>query len=190
MPELPAEVAASRLCVPAFLTPRALAARDTGGARWWDDYAPGETIDHPGAMTIEEADHMLATRLYQNTARVHFDAFAARSNQFGKRLVYGGHVISLCRALSRDGLENAFAIGAIHAGSHANPTFAGDTIVARTVVISRDEIPGRRDVGALRVRMIGAKNAKLAELATPAAGTKDPAVVLDLDLSLLLPRRP
>ena len=65
--------------MPAFLRPRALEASATGGARLWDDYAPGETIDHPGGMTIEESDHMLATRLYQNTARVHFDAFSARS---------------------------------------------------------------------------------------------------------------
>lgn len=189
VPDLPREVGPAQLAVPAFLRPAALDAAATGGTRLWDDYAPGESIDHPGAMTIEEADHMLATRLYQNTARVHFDAFSARSGPFGKRLVYGGHVISLARALSHDGLENAFAIAAIHAGSHAFPTFAGDTIVARTVVASRDEIPGRGDVGALRVRMLGAKNVKLSGLATPAPGAKDPAVVLDLDLTLLVPRR-
>ena len=190
VPDLPAEVTPERLSIPAFLAPRALDLRATGGTRLWDDYAAGESIDHPGAMTIEEADHMLATRLYQNTARVHFDAFGARSNAFGKRLVYGGHVISIVRALSHDGLENAFAVAAIHGGTHANPTFAGDTIAARSVVLSRDEIPGRDDVGALRLRMLGAKNSKLAQLATPAPGAKDPAVVLDLDLTVLVPRRP
>ena len=190
VPDLPLEVEPGRLAIPAFLVPGALDTVATGGVRLWDDYAPGESIDHPGAMTIEESDHMLAARLYQNTARVHFDAFSAARGPFGKRLVYGGHVISLCRALAHDGLENAFAIAAIHGGSHANPTFAGDTIVARTVVASRDAIPGRADVGALRVRMLGAKNVKLAELATPAPGAKDPAVVLDLDLTLLVPRRP
>jgi 2-methylfumaryl-CoA hydratase len=189
VPELPKEVAPDRLAVPAFLRPRALEASATGGARLWEDYEPGETIDHPGAVTVEEADHMLATRLYQNTARVHFDAFTARTGPFGKRLVYGGHVISLARALSHDGLENAFAIAAIHAGTHANPTFAGDTINARSVVTARDAIPGRDDVGALRVRLIAAKNVRLADLATPAPGAKDPAVVLDLDLTYLLPRR-
>jgi len=189
VPELPDTVAPDRFAVPAFLAPRALDPRATGGSRWWDDYVPGETIDHPGAVTVEESEHMLATRLYQNTARVHFDALAARSGPFGKRLVYGGHVISLARALSHDGLENAFAIAAIHGGTHANPTFAGDTLAARTVVVSRDPVPGRDDVGALRVRLLGAKNANLAGLATPAPGARDPAVVLDLDLSLLLPRR-
>lgn len=189
VPELPKAVTPDRLAVPAFLRPRALEASATGGARLWEDYEPGETIDHPGAVTVEEADHMLATRLYQNTARVHFDAFTARTGPFGKRLVYGGHVISLARALSHDGLENAFAIAAIHAGTHANPTFAGDTINARSVVTARDAIPGRDDVGALRVRLIAAKNVRLADLATPAPGAKDPAVVLDLDLTYLLPRR-
>ena len=190
VPELPKEVAPDRLAVPAFLRPRALQASATGGARLWEDYEPGETIDHPGAVTVEEADHMLATRLYQNTARVHFDAFTARSGPFGRRLVYGGHVISLARALSHDGLENAFAVAAIHGGAHANPTFAGDTIVARSIVTARDGIPGRDDVGALRVRLVAAKNVRLADLATPAAGTKDPAVVLDLDLTYLVPRKP
>jgi 2-methylfumaryl-CoA hydratase len=146
-------------------------------------------IHHPGGMTIEEADHMSATRLYQNTARIHFDAFAAKESQHGKRLAYGGHVISLCRALSYDGLENAFAIAAVHGGTHANPTFAGDTIYCRHVVVGREKIAGREDVGALRLRMIGAKNVNLAKLADLGPGEKNEAVVLDLDYSVLIPRR-
>ena len=63
------------------------------GARW-DAYESGERIDHPDAMTIEEADHVQATRLYHNTAQVHFDRIAMEARRFGKRLVYGGHVIS------------------------------------------------------------------------------------------------
>jgi len=187
VPELPSAVA--DLAVPAFLKPAALDAVASGGPRLWDDYRGGDVIDHPGGMTLEESDHMLATRLYQNTARIHFDAFLARGNQFGRRLIYGGHVISLCRALSHDGLENAFAVAAIHGGSHANPTFAGDTLYCRHVVLGRDEIPGRRDVGALRLRMLGVKNQALAELPAVGAGEKHAAVVLDLDYSVLIPRR-
>ena len=37
----------------------------------------GEKIDHVDGMTVEEAEHQMATRLYQNTARVHFNQFAA-----------------------------------------------------------------------------------------------------------------
>jgi 2-methylfumaryl-CoA hydratase len=188
IPQIADEVPASEFHLPAFLDVSALDVEFTASARLWDDYAPGDTIEHPGGVTIEEADHMLATRLYQNTARVHFDAQRARASAFGRRLVYGGHVISLCRALSYDGLENAFAIAAIHGGTHANPTFAGDTICCRHVVTARDTLPGRRDVGVLRLRMLGAKN--IEERGMPlGVEAKDPSVVLDLDYSVLIPRR-
>jgi 2-methylfumaryl-CoA hydratase len=184
IPQLPAAVAVADFSIPSFLEPSVLAS-----GRLWEDYAPGQVIDHPGGMTLEESDHMLATRLYQNTARIHFDAFIGKSNQFGRRLIYGGHVISVCRALSYDGLENAFAIAAIHGGSHSSPSFAGDTLYCRHVVTSRDEIPGRRDLGAVRLRMLGVKNMHLKDLPVPAGGDKNPAVVLDLDYSVLIPRR-
>lgn len=189
LPPLADEVAPSEYRVPRFLDIRAMDHEHTGSSRLWDDYAAGEAIDHPGGMTIEESDHMLATRLYQNTARIHFDAHLAQGNQFKRRLVYGGHVISLCRALSYDGLENAFSVAAIHGGTHANPTFAGDTIYCRHVVSAREELPKRRDVGALRLRMLGLKNVDPRELPALAEGEKHPAVVLDLDYSVLIARR-
>jgi len=186
LPDLPRQVDPSQFRIPPMLNVAGLQPHATGGDRCWDDYQAGEVIDHPGAMTIEEADHMMATRLYQNPARVHFDAAASAS---GKRLVYGGHVISLCRALSHDGLENAFAIAAIHGGTHAHPTFAGDTLRCRHVVLARDEIGGRRDLGALRMHMLAIKNVPLAQVAADAPVERNPAVVLDLDYSVLIPRR-
>lgn len=189
VPELPREVPAAELALPAGVRPRALDSAATGSARCWEDYEPGEVIDHPGGMTVEESDAMTATRLYQNTARIHFDAHAAGSTAFGRRLVYGGHVISLCRALSHDGLENAFAIAAIHGGTHSHPTFALDTLRCRHLVSARDQLPGRPDAGALRLRMLGAKNIALSELPALAAGERHPAVVLDLDYSVIIPRR-
>ena len=189
VPGMPERVEAAHFAVPKFLKPGQLVPHYTGGGLLWEDYTPGEVIHHPGGMTIEESEHMLATRLYQNTARIHFDAFLAKGNAFGRRLMYGGHVISVCRALSHDGLENAFAITAIHGGAHANPTFAGDTLYCRHVVLGRDAIPGRDDVGALRLRMLGVKNANLADVPDIKPGEKHDAVVLDLDYSVLIPRR-
>src|SRR5262249_30456003 len=71
-------------------------------------FAVGEKIDHSDGITVEEAEHQIATRLYQNTARIHFDQHSAAQGRFGRRLIYGGHVISLARALSFNGLANAF----------------------------------------------------------------------------------
>jgi 2-methylfumaryl-CoA hydratase len=159
-----------------------------GSAQRFGDYAPGERIDHVDGMTVEEAEHQLATRLYQNTARVHFDQFAQGKGRFGRRLIYGGHVISLARALSFNGLANAFHIAGINGGRHVAPLFAGDTIFAWSEVIERAELPDRTDVGALRLRLVAAKNRPCADFPDKSGEDYDPDVILDLDYWALIPR--
>ena len=162
---------------------------ESGSARRFDDYQVGEKIDHVDGMTVEEAEHQLATRLWQNTAKVHFDAFAQKSSKIGRRLVYGGHVISLARSLSFNGLENAFHIAGVNGGRHVAPIFAGDTLYAWSEILDKQPLPGRDDVGALRVRMTGVKDFSTAEFPRTGEDGKDhPNVVLDLDLWLLIPR--
>jgi 2-methylfumaryl-CoA hydratase len=191
VPELPREVTPDRLVVPEFLRASGYETDATACSDVWDDYAPGERIDHPGGMTLDESDHTFATRLYQNTARVHFDAQMMAATPFKRRLVYGGHVISVCRALTYDGLENVLSIAAVNGGSHTNPTFAGDTLYARTEVLEQWPLPGRADVGALRLRLLGLKNLPPAmlESATGPDGKPHPNVVLDFDYTVIMPRR-
>ena len=193
VPEPPPMVEPHRLGIPACLDARGYEPEVSGGPWLWDDYAIGERIDHPAGMTLEESDHTLATRLYQNSARLHFDAFLMANTPFGRRLVYGGHVISICRALSFEGLENALTIAAINGGVHSNPTFAGDTLYAWSEVLDKWELFGRDDLGALRLRLVGVKNLPPGELAEAkpqeAGGKYHPNVVLDLDYTVLMPRR-
>ena len=146
------------------------------------DYEIGEVIDHVDGVTVEEAEHMLATRLWQNTAKVHFDA---TNREGGKRLIYGGHVISLARALSFNGLANAQMIAGINAGAHANPCFAGDTVRAWTEVLDKAETsaPG---VGAMRLRLVATKGGEVGAL-KGADGKYLPDVLLDLDYWVLIP---
>lgn len=161
----------------------------SGGRHRFGDYSAGEKIDHGAGMTIEEAEHQLATRLYQNTARVHFDARLQADTKFGRRLVYGGHIISLARALSFNGLENAVRVVALNGGQHVAPAFAGDTVYAWSEVLEKAEAPGRADLGLLRLRTIGLKNRTAAGFPGQALdGSYDPAVILDLDTWVALPR--
>jgi 2-methylfumaryl-CoA hydratase len=193
VPQLPSVVTPDRLPVPEVMNLQRygdLAWAMGPGARW-DEYDVGERLDHPDAMTIEEADHMQATRLYHNSAQVHFDAQGMQSTKFGKRLVYGGHVISVAMSLSQNGLGTSLRIAAWNGGAHVAPTFAGDTLRAFTEIVEKAEIPGRRDVGALRLRLNAVKNVSATEL--PAigsllSGTKEPRIVLELDYWALLPR--
>ena len=161
-----------------------------GSPHAWDDYAVGEKIDHVDGSTIEEAEHMMATRLYQNTAKVHFDQHRQSQEKLGRRLVYGGHIISLVRALSFNGLANAVFMAGINGGRHVNPTVAGDTIYAWSEVLEKAEIPGRKDVGALRIRTIALKNHTAEAFPYKGAGGEYPDnVVLELDYWALMPRR-
>ncbi|WP_252974733.1 MaoC family dehydratase [Janibacter melonis] len=190
VPELPGAVAPEDLHVPFKIAAGAYDTVLAGSPHLWDDYEVGERIDHVDAMTVEESEHMLATRLYQNTAKVHFNQHAQSATTIGRRLVYGGHVISHARALSFNGLANAQMVAAINAGTHANPTFAGDTIYAWSEVLDVLELPGRTDVGALRLRTVATKDLPCADF--PYRGEDGrylPQVVLDLDYTVLVPRR-
>jgi len=159
-----------------------------GSPHRFADYAKGERIDHVDGTTVEEAEHQLATRLYQNTAKVHFDALATRETKFGKRLIYGGHVISIARALSFNGLANAFALAGINAGRHVAPLFAGDTVYAWSEVLDTATVPGRDDVGLLRLRTVAAKNRSCAGFPDREGEGYDPSVILDLDYWAFIPR--
>lgn len=190
VPDLPEAVAVEDLHVPYRLAPGSYDTARSGSPHLWEDYATGERIDHSDGMTIEEAEHMLATRLYQNTARVHFNQHVEKEGRFGRRIIYGGHIISLARALSFNGLANALTIAAINGGRHVNPTFAGDTIYAWSAILAALELPGRTDIGALRVRTVATRDRPCHDFPyQDAEGKYDPAVVLDFDYTVLMPRR-
>lgn len=189
VPKLPPSVAADVLgsACPVIRT----AGWDNGlsGSRYrFGDYRPGERIDHVDGMTVEEAEHMLATRLYQNTARVHFNAMSEAPGRFGRRLAYGGHAMSLARALSFNGLANAFHIAAINGGRHVAPLFAGGTVFAWSEIVEKADLPGRSDVGALRIRTRASRDLPSTDYPTQDASADTPGIILELDYWVLMPR--
>ncbi|OZB17093.1 MAG: hypothetical protein B7X55_06860 [Rhodobacterales bacterium 34-62-10] len=182
VPDLAPALTPDQLVVPAGLDFTRYDFTLSGAPHRWGDYEIGETIDHVDGVTVEEAEHMIATRLWQNTAKVHFDA-TQRAD--GRRLIYGGHVISMARALSFNGLANAQMIVGLNAGAHANPCFSGDTIRAWSEVLDKAETdaPG---VGAIRLRLV-ATNAAGAFRLKSKDGKYQPHVLLDLDYWALMP---
>src|SRR5260370_31517444 len=71
-----------------------------GSPHRFGDYEVGARIDHVDGVTVEEAEHQIATRLYQNTGRIHFNQFVEAKGRFGRRLIYAGRIIFLALALS------------------------------------------------------------------------------------------
>jgi 2-methylfumaryl-CoA hydratase len=190
VPAFPAAVAVGDIVLPEVLRILDYDCTLAGSAYCWEDYEVGERIDHIDGMTIEQSDHMMATRLYQNTARVHFNQHVEKNGRFGRRIVYGGHVISLARALSFNGLANAFKLLAINGGRHVAPIFAGDKVYAWSEVLDKMPLAGRADAGALRLRLVATKDRACADFPYKVDAERyDPAVVLDFDYTALLPRR-
>jgi 2-methylfumaryl-CoA hydratase len=182
VPDLAAQVDPAALVVPEGLDFSGYDYTLAGEQHRWGDYDIGETIDHVDGVTIEEAEHMMATRLWQNTSKVHFDT-SARPD--GSRLIYGGHVISMARTLSFNGLANAQMVVGLNAGAHANPCMSGDTVRAWSEVLDKAEtaVPG---VGAIRLRLVATKGGAPFALRGD-DGRYLPEVLLDLDYWALMP---
>ena len=178
IPELKPVLDPADLVIPEGLDFTGYDFAQAGEPHRWGDYEVGETIDHVDGVTIEEAEHMLATRLWQNTAKVHFDVTVRPEG----RLIYGGHVISMARALSFNGLANAQMIVGLNGGAHANPCMA---VTAWTEVLDKAETsaPG---VGAIRLRLVATKGGAPFELKGE-DGRYRPEVLLDLDYWALMP---
>ena len=183
VPKLSAVVDPATLILPEGLDFRHYDMTLAGERHRLGDYAVGEVIDHVDGVTIEEAEHMMATRLWQNTSKTHFDV-TPRADR--RRLIYGGHVMSMARALSFNGLANAQMIVAINGGSHANPCFAGDTLRAWSEVLDTapTAAPG---VGAIRLRLVAVNEDRRVGELKDAEGKYPPHVLLDLDHWALMP---
>ncbi|WP_328529065.1 MaoC family dehydratase [Nocardioides sp. NBC_00368] len=183
IPELAAAVDAKNLIVPKGLDFSSYDFTAAGEPHRLGDYEAGEKIDHVDGVTLTASEHQQATRLWQNTAKVHFNVEARPD---GRNLVYGGHIISLARALSFNGLANAQLIAAINAGAHTSPAFAGDTVYAWSEVLDRVETdaPG---VGALRLRLVATKGRDESMTLRGEDGKYAPGVLLDLDYWALIP---
>lgn len=183
IPDLPAAVDPSELWVDTRALPTT---RTTYGRYFFEDYTPGERIVHFDGQTVNPSDHMTFTRLFQNSAKIHFDALLTE----GTPLVYGGFPMSIGYAQAFNGMENRLGLAAINAGTHANPVHAGDTLYSFTTVVETVDLG---EVGALRCQLYVVKNRPIdadAEVEIKPDGKRyDPSIVLDLDFWELIAKR-
>ena len=119
---------------------------------------------------------------------MHFNQFSEAEGRFGKRLIYGGHVISLARALSFNGLANAFHIAGINGGRHVAPLFAGGTVFAWSEIIETADVPAQSDLGALRIVTRATRNLPCGDFPQKEASAEEPGVILEFDYWALMPR--
>lgn len=128
---------------------------------YFEDYAVGQVFEHHRGRTVSEMDNYLLTLLSLNTAAGHVDEQALGSQPagvFSARPVNGWATVSIAFGLtSEDMSENAVGDLGYHNVRIKSPMYHGDSIRARSEVLSLTEAEGRADCGVMRYRMTAVK---------------------------------
>jgi acyl dehydratase len=109
--------------------------RERIGGRHFDDVAEGSHWEVEGRDTVTGATELV--RLTLNLAAAHWDA---GSTAHGRRLVYGGHTISVAAAQATRALPNLATIVAWHGCDHLGPVFEGDVLRTELLLASRETL--------------------------------------------------
>lgn len=120
--------------------------RDRVGGEHFADVAEGTVWEIGGRDTVTGAPELV--RLTLNLAAAHSDAGATAH---GRRLVYGGHTISIAASHATRALPNLATIVAWHGCDHLGPVFEGDVLRSELFLEAKEPLEegGLLDLRAL-----------------------------------------
>jgi len=122
---------------------------------YYEDFHPGDIIHHPLGRTISQADNTWFTLLTVNSNPIHFDAHYAAQTEFGRTLVNSTLTLAVVTGLSvADISRYAVNLGWDEIRMPA-PLFEGDTVYARSEVLSCRESKSRPHMGLVEIRSTG-----------------------------------
>ncbi len=121
--------------------------------RWFEEFSPGDVIDHAQTLTITLEDNVQFCRLTQNTQPLHLDRDAAVAAGFKDVLVNGLYTFSASVGMSVPDLTEGTLIANLgyEDVKHPAPVFPGDVISVRSTVLDKrpSSKPGR---GIVRIQ--------------------------------------
>ena len=121
--------------------------------RTLDDFTPGQVFEHWPRKTVTESDNNLFCLLTMNHNPLHLDSQYAASRPQGRIVVAGTYVLSLVVGLSVADISGAaIANLGFEKVVHHEPVFAGDTIAARSEIISVQPSRRQPDRGIITVQ--------------------------------------
>lgn len=123
---------------------------------YFEDFVVGEEIQHALSKTVFESDNNFFSLMTMNHHPVHTNVDYAAKNQHGKILVVGTLVFSLTVGITVPDISGkAIANLGYEDIRHLKPVFVGDTIYARTKIISKRESKSKQDRGIVYVETVG-----------------------------------
>ena len=121
-----------------------------------EDFAEGELIYHSLSKTIFESDNNIFCLLTMNYHPVHTNLDYASHQQHGQILVVGTLVFSLVVGITVPDISGkAIANLDYEHVEHLKPTFIGDTLYARSEILSVRQSRSKKDRGILYIETTG-----------------------------------
>lgn len=116
---------------------------------YFEQFTVGQKFEHLVRRTVTETDNLLFSALTMNPAAIHLDAEYSKGTPFGERIVNSVFTLGLLVGLSVYDTTYGTTIGNLgwEEVRFPRPVLIGDTLHARTLVISRRESQSRQDSG-------------------------------------------
>lgn len=144
--------------------------------RFFEDFAVGETYEHPLGRTVSATDNAWFTLLTQNTAPLHVDRHYAAQTPFGQPLINSALTLALVTGQSvTDVSQNVLANLGWDDVRLPHPVYEGDTIYSQSAVLACRASQSRPAAGIVTVRTEGF--------------TQDGTIVISFRRSMLIYRR-
>lgn len=107
----------------------------------YEEFEPGEVIEHPRRRTVTERDNQAFCDLTMNQQPLHLDAVSAADTTFGERIVNGLYTLSLGVGLTIPETTDGTIVANLGYDEieHPAPVFLGDTLEAQTTVRNKRE---------------------------------------------------
>jgi acyl dehydratase len=116
---------------------------------YYEEFSVGQTFDHPWTRTVTEMDNVLFSSLTLNVQPLHLDAHFSAETEFGQRLVNSIFTLGLMVGISVNDTTMGTTVGNLGFTEirFPKPVFHGDTLRAKTKVLSMRESKSRPTVG-------------------------------------------
>ena len=124
---------------------------------YFEEFVEGQVFEHALTRTVTEMDNVLFTTMTMNPQPLHLDAEFAKTTEFGRPLVNSIFTLGLVIGIS-DGdttLVTTVANLGMTDVRFPKPVFHGDTIRAKTSVISVRRSKSRSDAGIIECEHVG-----------------------------------
>ncbi|MCC5669475.1 MaoC family dehydratase [Nostoc sp. CHAB 5784] len=124
----------------------------------YEDFEPGMVINHWPGRTLTESDNTWLTLLLMNQHPLHFDQIYAAQTTYGRVLVNSSITLALVGGMTVQALSaRAIANLGWDKVRLSAPVFVGDTLYARSRILSKRLSRSRPGQGVITVETTGLK---------------------------------